>query len=108
VHVIGAVDGQFPSDMALTSENGLLEEQRLFYVATTRARDELAVYTPLRMPHHRRALDDRHSFAQQSRFLDAAAVDAMDVVETDRPGATPERAAGAAGVATPVLDDLWA
>ena len=108
VHLIGAIDGQFPSDMALTSASGLIEEQRLFYVATTRARDDLAVYTPLRMPHHRRALDDRHSFAQQSRFLDAAAVDAMDVIETDRPGATPERAAMASRVAAPVLDDLWA
>jgi DNA helicase-2/ATP-dependent DNA helicase PcrA len=108
VHVIGAVDGQFPSDMALTSEQGLAEEQRLFYVATTRARDELAVYTPLRMPHHRRALDDRHSFAQQSRFLDDAAVAVMDVMEAERPGAAGGRPVAVARVAVPVLDDLWA
>lgn len=52
------VDGAFPSDLALSSPTGLVEEQRLFYVAATRARDELAIDTPLRMPHHRRALDD--------------------------------------------------
>ena len=33
VHVIHLVDGAFPSDMALTTDTGLVEEQRLFYVA---------------------------------------------------------------------------
>ena len=63
VHVIDVVDGAFPSDMALSTSTGLIEEQRLFYVAATRARDDLAIYTPLRMPHHRRARDDKHSYA---------------------------------------------
>ena len=27
-------------------------------------------YSPLRLPHHRRARDDRHSLAQASRFID--------------------------------------
>ena len=69
VHVLHAVDGAFPSDMALSSPDGLAEEQRLFYVAITRARDSLAIYSPLRMPHHRRGRDDRHSYAPESRFL---------------------------------------
>jgi DNA helicase-2/ATP-dependent DNA helicase PcrA len=46
VHLIHAVDGAFPSDMALSTPAGLAEEQRLFYVAATRARDELSIYTP--------------------------------------------------------------
>ncbi len=108
VHVINVVDGAFPSDMALSAPTGLLEEQRLFYVATTRARDELAVYTPLRLPHHRRGRDDRHSYAPASRFLDAAALDTMDVRE-ERP-ARPGIAAAvvpATRVELPTLDELW-
>jgi DNA helicase-2/ATP-dependent DNA helicase PcrA len=80
VHVIRAVDGAFPSDMALTDRAGLDEERRVFYVALTRARDHLHVYTPLRMPHHPRSRDDRHSYAPQSRFLTDEAVAVMDVV----------------------------
>ena len=54
VHLPQLVDGAVPSDMALTSP-GLEEEQRLFYVAVTRARDRLYLYAPLRMHHHRMA-----------------------------------------------------
>src|SRR5215472_9548087 len=47
VHLPQLVDGAVPSDMALTSPAGLEEEQRLFYVAVTRARDRLYLYAPL-------------------------------------------------------------
>ena len=107
VHVIHAVDGAFPSDMALSTNTGLLEEQRLFYVAATRARDELAIYTPLRMPHHRRTHDDRHSYAPASRFLNEHALAVMDIVE-DRPAIPATRTpATAARVALPTLTELW-
>jgi DNA helicase-2/ATP-dependent DNA helicase PcrA len=107
VHVIHVVDGAFPSDMALSTNTGLLEEQRLFYVAATRARDELAIYTPLRMPHRRHARDDRHSYAPASRFLDDSAVAAMDILE-DRPASPAMRSpATASRVAMPTLDELW-
>ncbi len=108
VHVINVIDGAFPSDMALTSSVGLLEEQRLFYVAATRARDELSIYTPLRLPHHRRARDDRHSYAPQSRFLDQEALATMDI-EEHRPTAPAVRASTPAPrVNMPTLDELWA
>ncbi len=55
VHLPQLVDGAVPSDMALTTPAGLEEEQRLFYVAVTRARDRLYLYAPLRMHHHRLA-----------------------------------------------------
>ncbi len=67
VHVIHAADGNFPSDMALGTREGLEEERRLFYVAITRARRNLAVYVPLRYHHHH--VRDDHSWAQPSRFL---------------------------------------
>src|SRR5213078_4786520 len=48
VHLIGAADGMFPSDMALRESGGLEEERRLFYVAVTRARDVLEISYPTR------------------------------------------------------------
>jgi DNA helicase-2/ATP-dependent DNA helicase PcrA len=70
VHIIHAADGNFPSDMSLGTPEGLEEERRLFYVAVTRARRNLAIYVPLRYHHHR--IRDEHSWAQPSRFLSSA------------------------------------
>jgi DNA helicase-2/ATP-dependent DNA helicase PcrA len=81
VHVPQLVDGAVPSDMALTTPAGLEEEQRLFYVAVTRARDRLYLYAPLRMHHHRLAHDDRHSYAQLTRFLDDTALARCDAIQ---------------------------
>ncbi len=69
VYIIHAADGMIPSDMALGDENGLDEERRVLYVAMTRARDVLEIYTPLRYYHRRTGLDDAHGYAQVSRFL---------------------------------------
>jgi DNA helicase-2/ATP-dependent DNA helicase PcrA len=55
--------------MALGDDDGLQEEQRLFYVAVTRARDSLSIYTPLRMPTHPTSFHARHVLAKASRFL---------------------------------------
>jgi DNA helicase-2/ATP-dependent DNA helicase PcrA len=107
VHVIGLVDGAFPSDLALASHTGLAEERRLFYVALTRARDDLRLYTPLRMPHQRYTGSDRHSLAPPSRFLTDAALDTLDVVETAPAQPTPRRALTTARVGIPTMDDLW-
>ena len=76
VHLIHAIDGAFPSDMALSDPDGLDEEHRLFYVAVTRARDALTMYTPTRM--HTTAYGDRHVFAQPSRFLTLEALATVD------------------------------
>ena len=108
VHLPHLTDGAVPSDMALTSRSGLEEEQRLFYVALTRARDELRLYVPLRMPFRRRSSDDRHGFAPMSRFLDDAVMPLVDAREV-----LPERPASVAGPArrssiTVDLDPLWA
>jgi DNA helicase-2/ATP-dependent DNA helicase PcrA len=47
VFVIWLADGRFPSARALKAEEGEEEERRLFYVATTRAKDELYLTLPL-------------------------------------------------------------
>ncbi|MDY7103204.1 MAG: ATP-dependent helicase [Actinomycetota bacterium] len=69
VYVIGAADGNMPSDMAVGDREGMAEERRLLYVALTRARDHLVVTWPQRMYHHRGGLDDRYSYAPLCRFL---------------------------------------
>jgi DNA helicase-2/ATP-dependent DNA helicase PcrA len=85
VHLPHLVDGAVPSDMALAAPAGLAEERRLFYVAVTRARDQLFLYVPLRLHHHRMARDDRHSLAPVTRFLDGPALAACTTVECSPP-----------------------
>ncbi|MEZ5280522.1 MAG: ATP-dependent helicase [Acidimicrobiales bacterium] len=69
VHLLHAADGNMPSDMALGDAEGLDEELRLAYVAVTRARAHLNVLFPLRYHVHRMGNDDRHHYAQLSRFF---------------------------------------
>ena len=65
-------------------------------------------YTPLRMPHHRRGRDDRHSFAPASRFLDGAVLATLDVQE-QVPARPAVRGVGVATTSISVdLDALWA
>jgi DNA helicase II / ATP-dependent DNA helicase PcrA len=85
VHLPQLADGAVPSDMALSTPAGLEEEQRLFYVAVTRARDRLYLYAPLRMHHHRTARDDRHSYAQLTRFLTRTALAHCEIAEAAPP-----------------------
>jgi DNA helicase II / ATP-dependent DNA helicase PcrA len=107
VHLPQLVDGAVPSDMALTSRAGLEEEQRLFYVAVTRARDRLYLYAPLRMHHHRRATDDRHSYAQLTRFLDAPALAHCEVTQAAPPRPVLTPAAPLAASVDRELASLW-
>jgi DNA helicase-2/ATP-dependent DNA helicase PcrA len=58
------------------------EEQRLFYVALTRARDTLDVYAPARLPTHPTSFLAKHVIAKPSRFLTPAARETMDAVDT--------------------------
>jgi DNA helicase-2/ATP-dependent DNA helicase PcrA len=69
VHLIHASDGNLPSDMALSSRDGLDEERRLLYVALTRARHSLRIYAPLRYFHRPHGDDDASGLSKPSRFL---------------------------------------
>ena len=71
VHVISAYDGNFPADMNTSSQEGVAEERRLFYVALTRARRRLHVYVPAIYHHRPHGSDDAHGLGQASRYLSA-------------------------------------
>jgi DNA helicase-2/ATP-dependent DNA helicase PcrA len=107
VHLPHLVDGAVPSDMALTSPAGLAEERRLFYVAITRARDQLFLYAPMRLHHHRLASDDRHSYGQPSRFLDASALAACESVQAAPPQPLLPSTGHLAARIDADLDALW-
>ncbi|HZD80447.1 MAG TPA: ATP-dependent helicase [Actinomycetota bacterium] len=93
VHVIHAADGMIPSDMATGDRDQIEEERRLFYVALTRARDELRVYAPLRYHRRNRGREDRHLHAQLTRFLPPAVLDRFERRTTS---SDPDRAPGGA------------
>src|SRR6266704_4208770 len=65
VFVIWLTDGMFPSSRSLDTREALEEERRLFYVAITRARDELY----LTLPHMRLSGGYGDVFQRPSRFL---------------------------------------
>jgi DNA helicase II / ATP-dependent DNA helicase PcrA len=100
VHLPHLVDGALPSDMALGDPGGLAEEHRLFYVALTRARDNLYMYAPQRLHYHRRGRDDRHGFGQLTRFLHPGALAACD----NATAAPPASALPALGALTVKVD----
>ena len=80
VYVMHAADGNIPSDMATGSADEIEEERRLFYVACTRARDQLYVTYPLRYYTQPWAKADTHGYAQRSRFLSEAVTREFDQV----------------------------
>ncbi|MDP9187301.1 MAG: UvrD-helicase domain-containing protein, partial [Verrucomicrobiota bacterium] len=65
VFVIWLTDGMFPSSRSLDTREALEEERRLFYVAVTRAKDELY----LTYPHMRLTGGYGDVFQRPSRFL---------------------------------------
>src|SRR5256714_801815 len=65
VFIIWLTDGMFPSSRSLDRRDALEEERRLFYVAITRARDELY----LTFPHMRLRGGYGDVFQRPSRFL---------------------------------------
>ncbi|MDH4139223.1 MAG: ATP-dependent helicase [Coriobacteriia bacterium] len=72
VYVIHAADGNIPSDMATGTPEEIEEERRLFYVACTRARNDLYVTWPLRYYAQPFGMSDTHGYAQRTRFITPA------------------------------------
>ncbi|HEX6838361.1 MAG TPA: ATP-dependent helicase, partial [Polyangia bacterium] len=76
VFVLNAADGSIPSDMSTERPEQIEEERRLFYVALTRARDQLHVIHPLRFfVRQQRRYGDAHVYAPRTRFIPDAILD---------------------------------
>lgn len=64
VYIVGVEEGLFPSPMAGSSDQGLEEERRLFYVAVTRAEKNVTIsFARSRFKY------GEHNFVTASRFL---------------------------------------
>lgn len=102
VHVLHVTDGHIPSDLATGDAEAIEEERRLLYVAMTRARNHLYVYSPLRYHYRPRGRDDSHGFGQLTRFFTPAVLACLDTAgstrmpESDLPA--PAGAGAAAGI----------
>ncbi len=88
VFVIMLCDGLFPLGRAMENDAGLEEERRLFYVAATRAQDELYLTWPA-MRFGRGPSAD--IFQRRSRFLDELPPESMETwnVTADSPAPAP-------------------
>ena len=82
VFVIRMCDGDFPSSMGLRDPNGEEEERRIFYVATTRAKDELYLLHPL----IDMGLRSSGLLLQPSRFLQEVPFTLYEQGEIQEPG----------------------
>jgi DNA helicase-2/ATP-dependent DNA helicase PcrA len=111
VYIIHAADGAIPSDMAVTNQDGIDEERRLFYVAMTRAKDRLYVYFPLRYYRTSSRLGDKHHYAQLTRFITPEVrkllVEELPDVPREEWMDADATAPGAAANVEKQLNDLW-
>jgi DNA helicase-2/ATP-dependent DNA helicase PcrA len=80
VFVIWLTDGMFPSSRSLETRDAIEEERRLFYVAITRARDELY----LSYPHMRLNAGFGDVFQRPSRFLKEIPIELLEDWEVKR------------------------
>jgi len=70
VHLLNAVDGCIPSDMATGNQAQIDEERRLLYVALTRAKRHLQVLVPQRFyVSGQSGVGDRHVYGSLTRFI---------------------------------------
>ncbi|HEY4210414.1 MAG TPA: ATP-dependent helicase [Steroidobacteraceae bacterium] len=70
VYVLNVVDGSFPNEFATGKTELIEEERRLFYVALTRAQNDLMLVAPLRFHlTHQSRQGDQHVYGGRSRFL---------------------------------------
>jgi len=81
VFVIWLTDGMFPSSRSLDTRDALEEERRLFYVAITRARDELY----LTYPQMRLSGGYGDVFQRPSRFLQEIPSNRVEDWQVQRP-----------------------
>jgi putative membrane protein insertion efficiency factor len=79
VYVLNCVDGCIPSDLATGTSAEIDEERRLFYVAMTRARDNLTLVQPQRFHvHGQHRHGAKYVNAARTRFLPDAILDRFE------------------------------
>jgi DNA helicase-2/ATP-dependent DNA helicase PcrA len=85
VFVIWLADGRFPSYLSFGKEEEMEEERRLFYVAVTRARDELYLSYPIVYSGY-----DGEVLMKPSRYLEELPESSFDKWEVKEESALPE------------------
>ncbi len=93
VFLIYLAEGYLPSYQSISSDSAIEEERRLFYVAATRAKNNLYLLRPQIDTSPRRSWDTTGSmYTRVSRFLEEGGILSKFVtVETDRSGYQPFR-----------------
>lgn len=86
VFLVWLVDGTMPHSMCFGNPDALEEERRVFYVAVTRAKDDLIMC----YPQERRQMDFSIDLVQPSRYLKWVGNHLYDefILEWDEPGVT--------------------
>jgi len=94
VHLLHAVDGCIPSDMATGSMTQVEEERRLLYVALTRAKQHLHVLVPQRFYVSQQSNGgDRHVYGSLTRFIPPTVAGLFDQAGPQRPDGSSTSAA---------------
>src|SRR3954469_1248854 len=96
VFIVWAADGKFPSPRSLRDAEGEEEERRLWYVALTRARDQLYIAYPLMVTDY----SSRQTVLQRpSRFVTEVPPDLYEIWSLEEEAARPALEAAAEGEA---------
>jgi DNA helicase-2/ATP-dependent DNA helicase PcrA len=94
VFILWAADGKFPSPRSLRDTEGEEEERRLWYVALTRARDQLYITYPLMVTDY----SSRQTVLQRpSRFVTEVPPDLYEIWSLEEEDSTPALKAPADG-----------
>jgi DNA helicase-2/ATP-dependent DNA helicase PcrA len=101
VHVLNAVDGCMPADLATGRADEIEEERRLLYVAMTRARHQLTLLVPQKFHVTQQAkYGDRHLYGSLTRFIPEEVAQR----HFERVGPTRAHAADAPAAPLPAID----
>lgn len=96
VFIIWAAEGKFPSPKSLREVDAEEEERRLWYVALTRAKDELYITYPLLMTDYNR----QTVLQKPSRFVTECPAELYELWELEEASAVEEQKAAVASAGT--------
>jgi len=100
VFIIWAAEGKFPSPRSLREIDSEEEERRLWYVAVTRAKDELYLTYPLLMTDYNR----QTVLQKPSRFITECPADIFEIWNLEEEGPSIENSHAASAGATEYLN----